>query len=438
MTDTPVMQFFSGEWTDSDGTVWLSRKLIDPQFSKSKKYPHITWPRLGQLRVDPGEKVPGKIRAKHVIVRVRSALSPDGAEKRVWVYHADDTREAAAPTVKERFQKTERQQAASGKHRGEWFIASRLVGKLLGIGKSAVTRYRQEGFPWMPGGKPGTYRKPVALQFRDAGRSEWFVREQDVLDAKAALDAVPEKPEGLVPVTRIKGHSLTTLSKRMGRVKATYKTYRMERRNGKPRKVPYVLQTGLIPEEDLKEFEQSHFQQERPTNTLTVREVAELFGWSETHVLGTFPKPSRRKGRLVCRYRTRDGKSRSAVREVFFISVEAVKRVWSQKRDGPCPLAMAAAPEQTAASRTHQQIFIPTLLQEQILKTLDGKAMTADALESALKLDRRRLYYGNNKNGLTDLQQRGLIANNRKVGGYYRPDSPPPKYLKYMREQQIN
>jgi len=68
--------------------------------------------------------------------------------------------------------------------------------------------------------------------------------------------------------------------------------------------------------------------------------------------------------------------------------------------------------------------FIPTSLQERILSALEQKALTLDALALKLKEDRSRVH----RDGLKELQLRNLVKNNRRVGGYYRPDSPPQKY----------
>jgi hypothetical protein len=75
-----------------------------------------------------------------------------------------------------------------------------------------------------------------------------------------------------------------------------------------------------------------------------------------------------------------------------------------------------------------EEPFVPTAFQERILAALNKKAMKADALQSALWVDRKRLY----REGLNPLMQAGLVRNNRRVGGYYRPDAPPPKYAEFL------
>jgi predicted transcriptional regulator len=63
-------------------------------------------------------------------------------------------------------------------------------------------------------------------------------------------------------------------------------------------------------------------------------------------------------------------------------------------------------------------------LQDDVLEALDGKALTLDALATKLGVDRSALH----RRGLKELLARGLVENHRRVGGYYRPDAPPPKY----------
>jgi hypothetical protein len=87
--------------------------------------------------------------------------------------------------------------------------------------------------------------------------------------------------------------------------------------------------------------------------------------------------------------------------------------------------------------------FLPSSLQAAILTALKGTALTADELEFRLHVDRRTLFYGSDKtnsgkDGLKQLMQLGLVINNRRVGGYYRPDFPPENLLKAMSPQDIN
>jgi hypothetical protein len=74
--------------------------------------------------------------------------------------------------------------------------------------------------------------------------------------------------------------------------------------------------------------------------------------------------------------------------------------------------------------------FHPTAFQQRILSALTGKALTADNLQNRLDVDRKRLY----REGLNELMENGLVANSRRIGGYFRPDAPPPKYAPYIGE----
>jgi hypothetical protein len=74
--------------------------------------------------------------------------------------------------------------------------------------------------------------------------------------------------------------------------------------------------------------------------------------------------------------------------------------------------------------------FVPSPLQRAILDALDGKSLTADELQSTLRVDRSRLYYAGRrggKGGLMELVAHGLILSGRGRGirGYFRPDKPP-------------
>jgi hypothetical protein len=65
-------------------------------------------------------------------------------------------------------------------------------------------------------------------------------------------------------------------------------------------------------------------------------------------------------------------------------------------------------------------------LQRRILKELEGRAMTADDLQHGLNVGRNTLFGRNGSGGaLNELMQLGLVTNDRKVGGYFRPDARP-------------
>lgn len=85
---------------------------------------------------------------------------------------------------------------------------------------------------------------------------------------------------------------------------------------------------------------------------------------------------------------------------------------------------LIALPEAlTGAECAHA--FVPSALQREILELLRGAAMTADELEHRLECARGTLFGRDRKGGLTELKKKGLIKNDRRVGGYYRPDAPP-------------
>jgi hypothetical protein len=90
--------------------------------------------------------------------------------------------------------------------------------------------------------------------------------------------------------------------------------------------------------------------------------------------------------------------------------------------------AFLGAVGQRPASPTAGQPFVPTPLQKRILDALAGKAMKADKLADAVKVDRRRLF----RDGIKELRERGLIKNSRRVGGYYRPNAPPPQFASFL------
>jgi hypothetical protein len=74
----------------------------------------------------------------------------------------------------------------------------------------------------------------------------------------------------------------------------------------------------------------------------------------------------------------------------------------------------ADAPNETA--------FDPTPFQKRILDLLNGCALKASRLQRRLRIDRKALY----RRGLNPLMAAGRVQNDRRIGGYYRPDAPPP------------
>ncbi len=101
----------------------------------------------------------------------------------------------------------------------------------------------------------------------------------------------------------------------------------------------------------------------------------------------------------------------------------------------PSSVVPQVAEQELAATATSSQLsadddlpFIPSELQQCILEVLQHKALTLDALAVKLDIDRSNLH----RDGIKELKRRGLIDNNRRVGGYYRPDVPPPKYAEQL------
>jgi len=83
-------------------------------------------------------------------------------------------------------------------------------------------------------------------------------------------------------------------------------------------------------------------------------------------------------------------------------------------KKGPPKVSKAA---QTDASSPGMPL---SKIQIEILESLDKRALTRNQL--ALEIDRAESATSDHLRGLMET---GLIKNNRKVGGYYRPDSPP-------------
>jgi hypothetical protein len=81
-----------------------------------------------------------------------------------------------------------------------------------------------------------------------------------------------------------------------------------------------------------------------------------------------------------------------------------------------------------AESVSNQPPFVPSWFQRRVLDALNGKVMTADKLQSHLHCDRRNLY----RDGLDPLKKAGLLLNDRRVGGYYRPDTPPQEFAEFF------
>jgi hypothetical protein len=97
--------------------------------------------------------------------------------------------------------------------------------------------------------------------------------------------------------------------------------------------------------------------------------------------------------------------------------------------EDPCK-AKEALRERTQALATVAKLlmYVPeaegrTPLQRQVLGALDGRALTKEALANYLNCDPVTLY---RPGGIKELMEAGRVQNSRIVGGYYRPDRPPP------------
>jgi hypothetical protein len=81
---------------------------------------------------------------------------------------------------------------------------------------------------------------------------------------------------------------------------------------------------------------------------------------------------------------------------------------------------LSTAALRAAARSSPKSVY--TDLQRRILTALAGRAMTADDLKDVLGCDRGTLF---KPGGINELRDRGEVVNDRKVGGYFRPDCPP-------------
>jgi hypothetical protein len=72
--------------------------------------------------------------------------------------------------------------------------------------------------------------------------------------------------------------------------------------------------------------------------------------------------------------------------------------------------------------RAEAQPFVPSPIQEKILKALEGVALKTHALAAACNVENSRLY---KPHGIKELRAAGLVALKHGLGNY-RPDAPPP------------
>ncbi len=154
------------------------------------------------------------------------------------------------------------------------------------------------------------------------------------------------------------------------------------------------------------------------------REGAEQHVWSLQHLPGfdawfldwATPKPYHGK-----RYLAASGAS---------FQLDDNGAVTNQTAQHSSNLATPAAPVQAApkGKGANQLPFVPSTLQLRILEALNKKARTATQLQGDVGKDRKTLY----ERGLRELMKNSKVCNNRRVGGYYRPDALPPKYAEYL------
>jgi hypothetical protein len=170
--------FFSGTYTDPDGTEWVNTELAgllhtNPRYRRGST---AKWSELPYLRVIVSEKtqgtpVPDKVRCK----RVRGYFG-----RKIFVHHKQDVLAQPKADLARRAFDADRQQATTGKHKGKWFLSPKLVAESLGIDTTYVSTLRKKGILWMPepGGKR---RKPTTRLFRiGCGRAVDFWLEDEV------------------------------------------------------------------------------------------------------------------------------------------------------------------------------------------------------------------------------------------------------------------
>lgn len=70
--------------------------------------------------------------------------------------------------------------------------------------------------------------------------------------------------------------------------------------------------------------------------------------------------------------------------------------------------------------------FVPTPFQRMLLNLLHGRVMTQLAMMNELDVGSKETFNGKGgRGGMKELLAEGLVVNDRRRGGYYRPDAPP-------------
>jgi len=201
-------------------------------------------------------------------------------------------------------------------------------------------------------------------------------------------------------------------------------------RIGRPRLGSY------LPREFVDSFKKRHLWN-KDADAITVTETAKLLGLSPNSI-----GPLISKG-LLSRKGWAHERRNGHVCRIVLLSRKEVEARQEREHQGDAAAVNESQGRRESARpfpKSDSVQFIPTGFQIEILRALSGRALTADCLESEFHVDRRRLYYGGGQSGhgLKELQEQGLVRNDRRVGGYYNVDSPPEVARKFMPSKEIN
>lgn len=116
---------------------------------------------------------------------------------------------------------------------------------------------------------------------------------------------------------------------------------------------------------------------------------------------------------------------------------EVIRAIWSiglQHEVHTTTIDKEQAARLRSAGEKLQEVaaFEKSELQREILKALDATVLNADELQKTLDRGRNPIYGRKDpkggkikRGGLNELMAYGLVKNDRKIGGYFRPDAPP-------------
>jgi hypothetical protein len=340
---------FQGIHIDPLGVPWYSRRLTDPQY-ETKPPPEvdpgedykIAWPRLKKLRSlvkdHTAPKVPGRVRCLKIKVKVQTGKRL--IERKVKVDHSEDVKEnAKPPSFKDAYTAADRQTD----DRGRLIVSRRIVAKVLGLSMSGVRKLEADGILWMPEQDGEPYQPELILtKYGHYGREEVpFWVEEELNRIKAVWDALSRKPaDGQITVktatTTNKLNHQTT--KKLSRDYVTIKLTRKENRNGEQRTVAYPYRQAVIPGDEITDHVESRLQIQRPPNTLTTEETANLLKMHEWKIWRLFPGSVRRLGQIICSFKKRYNGKWKKVTQVktgkFYIPVVKVKREFETRFEG--------------------------------------------------------------------------------------------------------